>query len=353
MLFNVEFDRGNVIEGYLVPDGFAEQPRIAVFDGTQALAELDCAELRDAVRTSGRHASGMVGFRLDDTVIPGLADRKHLTIRDARSGLLVYRRGDQGWKPRRIVRLEMQMVPSVALDKALEPHFQYAVTRVERYGLETALQVFHLDSVKSIYLSGKLQIRSFEHFLERGFEVVALLPEPYYQMAESILFLKRFPTFPKSLFGPRDALVLGPAAEHFAEVDLNSAKSLRAALKSLDPATARLMKAPLTRQLTTTLSDEEPDRNSVAAALDIMSRFAVTGLRMHPETFVLPVAELLAIEPHSLPVADPHSAISAVADLLRDIPQAELLLELDLVIYHFASQAIASGMAQQPLPAYA
>ena len=62
MLFNVEYDAGTTIEGYLVPDGFSDRPRIAIFDGDEALNEFDCDGLRDAVRTSGRHATGVVGF---------------------------------------------------------------------------------------------------------------------------------------------------------------------------------------------------------------------------------------------------------------------------------------------------
>jgi hypothetical protein len=348
LLFNIEFDEGAVIEGYLVPDGFTEEPSILVSDGMETLLELDCRDPRDAVRISGRHSSGLVGFRLDDTNIPALADRQELTIRDAKSGLLIYRRGPRPWKRKRLVRLELQLVPLAALDRSLEDHFQYSISRAERFGLETTLQVFHLNNASSIYLAGRLQIRAFEQFMEKGFEVVAVLTEPYFEMAERILLLKRFSTLPEIMFGPRDRMVLAPAAAHFANVDLTSPKSLRSALKTVDPALARIIRTPLTRQLTTLLPDEEPTRRSVAVGLDIISRFAVTGLRAQPETFTLPLAEYLGIDPASIDRPKQHHAIAELAEVLRDIPQAETLLETDLVIYHFASQAITSSM-QIPL----
>ena len=76
----------------------------------------------------------------------------------------------------------------------------------------------------------------------------------------------------------------------------------------------------------------------------MISRFAVTGLRAQPETFTLPLAEYLDIDPASIDRPKQHHAIAELAEVLRDIPQAEALLETDLVIYHFASQAITSNM---------
>lgn len=347
MLFNIEYDEGHVIEGYVVPDGFTEQPRILVSDDTEVLAEMNCSDLREAVRVSGRHATGLVGFRLDDSSIQNLADKATLTIEDAKSGLLIYRRHPRSCIQKRIVRLETQLVPLVALDRSLEDHFQYAISRVERFGLETTLQVFHLNNASSIYLAGRLQIRAFEQFLERGFEVVTILTEPYFEMAERIFFLKRFSHLLERIFGPRDRMTLAPAAAHFADVDLTSQKSLRMALKTIDPATARIVKAPLTRQLTTVLPEDEPRRGSIASALDIISRFSVTGLRVHPETFTLACAQLLDIDAGMIARPKQHQTISQLAELLRGIPQAETLLETDLVIYHFASQAITSNMRIQ------
>ncbi len=344
MLFNVEYDAGHTVEGYLVPDGFSDTPRIRV-EGDGTSLELDCLELRDAVRVSGRHATGLVGFRLDENTFGNLAGIADLTIRDARSGLLVYRRGREEFVRKRIVRLDLQLLPFTAIDHSLEARFQYAISGIERFGAETTLQVFHLNAVDSIYLAGRLNIRAFERFLEQGFEAVAMLTDPYFEMAERLHFLKRFSELPEITFGPRDHMILAAAAEHFAGVDLGSLRSLRSALRRLNKAAARTVRMPLTRQLTTVLPDEEPDRGSVAAALDVVSRFAITGLRDRPETFTLPMAELLGIDPYSIAEPQAHLNVGRTAALLREIPLAETLLEADLIVYHFARQALNSQTA--------
>lgn len=353
MLFNIEFDEGHAIEGYLVPDGFEEEPSIFVSDGMEVLVEMECRDRREAVRVAGRHCTGVVGFRLDAGTVPGLAEKAQLTIRDARTGLLIYRRGARPWVPKRIVRLELQLVPHAVLDLSMEDRFQYAITRAERFGLETTQQIFHLNNAPSIYLSGRLPVGTFEQFMQRGFEIAAMLTEPYYEMAERLWLLKRFPTLPDDLFGPRDRMALAAVSENFQTVDLASPNAIRTALRKLDDATEPILKMPLTRQLTARRPEEEPGRHSVAAALDVLSRFAVTGVREMPETFNHPLGELLGIDPASIHAPAPHPVISELAGLLRDMPQAEALLEADLMIYHFASQAIRSHMQAQPARAAA
>ena len=92
LLFNVEFDHGDVIEGYLIPDGFSDRPIISVSGEAGELMRVECAHARPAVVQSGRHETGIVGFRLDREIFPDLVTCNHLEIRDSRSGVLVYRR---------------------------------------------------------------------------------------------------------------------------------------------------------------------------------------------------------------------------------------------------------------------
>jgi hypothetical protein len=344
VLFNVEYDAGHTIEGYFVPDGFADQPVITVSaDGISR--DLQCLEPREAVKASGRHSTGVVGFKVDSSVVPNIQGIEDLIITDAKSRLLIYRRPRPEFVKKRIIRLETQLIPLAATDLTLGEQFQYSTPRVERYGLETALQIFHLHNVDSIYLSGNLKVRVFEHFLERGFQAITVLTDPYYDMAERLIALKRFSELPDMTFGPRDQMLIGAAAEEFANVDLTSLKQLRAILKKINPAISRIVRMPLTKQLTTALPDEEPGRQSAAAALDVISRFTVTGLRRIPESFTHPVADLLGIQVESIAEPRIYKSVSHVATLLREIPEAEALLETDLIVYHFASEAITRSLA--------
>lgn len=350
MLFNLQRDSGDVIEGYVVPDGFSEQPGIRVVEGGREILAMDCDGLREAVIESGRHSTGMIGFRLDDSNIPKLRQRQDIAIYERRTGLLVYRRMPAASIIRkRVLRLETQLAPFSKIDRVLDRHFHYAIRQVERFGHETAMQAFHLNAVNSIYISGRLLLRNYEEFLEKGFEVVALISDPYQEMAERLFLFKRFGQMPPALFGERDRMILAPAVQHFQETDLTLSRSIDRALKTADEQVLRILAAPLTQQLVTTHPDQPVTRQNVTPALDALSRFAVIGLKAHPETFIDPLAEYLGLQARDLPVPSNHMVALRLAGLLRQLPRSERLLEFDLILYHFVREAIMRHHEVRPV----
>ncbi len=204
MLFNLEFDQGTCLEGYLIPDGFSDAPQIRVSDEQGTIGVFPCDQPRPAVAAAGRHQTGMVGFRLDASSIPDIAENQTLTIHDAKSGVMIYRRLAHPPVARKLVRLETQILPMIKFDRHCGSYFQYELFAAERFGHETALQVFHLNSVNSIYISGRMLMRNYEDFLGKGFEAIAFLHDPYYEMALRIFLLKRMSTTPVSFLGDRD-----------------------------------------------------------------------------------------------------------------------------------------------------
>lgn len=344
MLFNLEFDKGDVIQGYVVPDGFSEQPAIRVFEGRDEILSMDCDGLREAVVTSGRHSTGMIGFRLDDALVPGIRERRRIAIYERKSGLLVYRRVPKDLvQQKRVLRLETQLAPFMKLDRVLDPHFQYPIRRVERFGHETAMQAFHLNAVKSIYISGRLLLRNYEEFLEKGFDAIALLNDPYLEMAERLLLFARFSRLPPGLFGERDSMILMPAIQHFEGIDLASRQSLAKAFRSAGEDVQRILTSPLTHQLVAAHPEQVMTRQDVAPAMDALSRFAILGLKSHPETFTTPLAEFFDIDASELPQPTTHLATIRLAGILRQIPACERLLEFDLILHHFVSEAITQN----------
>ena len=342
MLFNVEVDKGDVIRGYLVPDGFSEQPSIRIVVEGRPDIVCDCDGIRDAVVASGRHETGLIGFNIDRGVIRDLPRLRHLSIYDHKTGLLVYRRiPAKGLINKRMLRLETQLIPFSKLDGMLDPHFQYAIRGVEAFGHETAMQAFHLNALKSIYISGRLLIRNYEEFLEKGFEVIGQIADPYEEMAERLLLFKRFGSLPRGLLGDRDRIIFAPAAEHFSSVDLRSPKVLKRSLQTAEEQVQRALHSPLTRQLVATHPDFMATRLSVAPAMDMLSRFTVVGLKDRPDSFIDPLAEFLNLPASSVPTPSVYPAAKELASILRGIPAAERLIEFDLILYHFAKQAIA------------
>jgi len=296
------------------------------------------------VVASGRHESGLVGFRLDNGKIPKLASRSRLTIRDRRSGLLVYRRKpDDESNKQKIFRLETQIVPLTRLDQACGRHFQYELLSIERFGHETALQAFHLHGVKSIYLSGRLLVRNYEEFLDKGFQMTTLLPDPYYAMAVRIFLFRKMATSNFSFLSERDKLLLGPISAHFSEVDINSTAELRRALKILPKGARNPLASPVTRQLVATHPEQKIGTGDLAAAIDLLSRFAVVGHDAELMSFQSSLAALLNLPVDHLVVPPPNSILNDLAGQLRLLPIAEQILEEDLILNHYVLEAIKSA----------
>lgn len=236
--------------------------------------------------------------------------------------------------------MESRLAAFPKIDKFLGDRFQYSIHEAERFGQETALQAFHLHGQESIYVSGRLLVRNFEEFLEKGFHFVTMIGEPYQELADRMLLFRRLAAMPERALGERDRMILGLAIEHFAEVDIDSDRALKRALRHLQPAVKRVLTAPLTRQLVATYPEQAATRASLAAAMDTLSRFTVVGLVEHPETFTAPLGELLELDPLDIPAPAAHPETTALAERLRRLHDAELLLELDLILYHFARETV-------------
>lgn len=344
MLFNVERDLGDLIEGYLIPDGFSDRPSIIVSGIEGMLARVVCNQYHKAVVESGRHGTGLVGFRIDETVVADLAQREVLAVHDAKSGLLVYRRIPSGSRKNlKIVRLETQIVPSARLDRFCSEGFQYELHSAERFGHETTLQAFHLDTLDSVYISGRLLLKNYEAFLDRGFQAIALLTEPYYEMAARIFLLKKMARSPLSFLGERDSLILTPAAEYFANVDLQSQASLKMALKKAPPKVRGVLTSPMTRQLVCTTPEQFVTKADVAAAIELLSRFTIVSHDNDPSLFQFGISELLGRPAEDIPLPTRHRVLEETALRLREIPAAESLVEHDLIFDHYVRQALRMG----------
>lgn len=351
MLFNIEHDRGAVIEGYLIPDGFSEEASILVTrdDGTAVV--LPCDQPRPAVVASMRHATGMVGFRIDTSRMPDLASQRRLVIQDAKTGLLIYRRPPVDKPvPLKLLRLELNIVPMLKFDAYCGSHFQYAISAVERFGHETTLQAFHLNAETSVYISGRLLLRNYEDFLDKGFKVIADIPDPYYEMACRLFILKRLAKGPVTFLGDRDRLILAPAAEHFAEVDLEDDKVVKRALKKAPDKVRSVLMSPITRQLVCTYPEQRVTRRDVAPAISTLSRFVVVGHGDDHAHFQQAVGELLSLPPMNIPIIPRHSILEELAERLRAMPIAELMLEEDLIFDHYVRQAVAPRAGRRGAP---
>jgi len=348
VLFNVEIDQGNRIVGYLVPDSFSGSPSLRISDGQRDLLILPCQEERAALVAAGRHSNGRCGFTIDDSVIANLAQQEKLELYDQATNILIYRRRPPSQIiQKRIFRLETHLIPLWRLDDKIEQFFQYFHKGIERHGGETTTQVFLLNNSSSLYLSGRLTFRTYEHYINETFNCITLLRDPFVELAERLLALKlvRKMTKDVQLLGERDLIVFGPAIE-FAESLEGDQKSLHRAFATMPAGAIANLSNPLTRQLAARTLEEVPAKGAIAAALRTLSGFSIVGLRERQDLFLAQLADLLGIRVDLLPAMADFSRTVELSDRLRRVPEVQVLIEQDLEVYHHVKSAIESALAE-------
>jgi hypothetical protein len=339
MLFNIEEDSGARVAGYVVPDGYSGVPVIRVCAGGEELYTFAANELREALVGAGRHATGQCGFSIDTSVLPDLRDLSDLELSDAETGVLIYRRPHQGHIQKKLLRLETHLFPLWTLDKAIAPRFQYFARGIESLGRETVTQLFLLNHVESIYLSGKILYRNYSYFSEPEFQTLVMLQDPYEEMAERLLVLSMIRRAGSEYLGMRESASLEPAIEFAESLPFRDEKALRRALRQMPQSVAALLANPLVRQLTTSTPDEMPGGGAVAAALDILANSVLIGLRHEPAKFLQGLAELLGIEAEALPPLPNFATVPPLAGLLKSSGEVDVILEKDIELYRYVEAA--------------
>jgi hypothetical protein len=344
MLFNIEIDEGTRVVGYLVPDTFSGSPSVRVSDGQRDLLVLPCREERPALVAAGRHDTGRCGFSIDESILPDLAKQEALQLHDEETNILIYRRRPPSQvTQKRIFRLETHLFPLWRLDDSVEQRFQYFYKGIDRYGKETATQIFLLNNSSSLYFSGRLILKTYENYIDETFNCIALLRDPYAELAERLLTLKHMRDFGKELLGERDLIAYGPALAFAEELDTDE-KALHRAFATMPRAVIANLGNPLTRQLVARTPDEVPSKGAVATALATLSSFTILGLREYQDFFLAQLGDLVGTPADTLRRVPDFVKTSELAERLKDVPEAGLLIEQDLEIYRHVESAIEDAL---------
>jgi len=343
MLFNIESDEGGEITGYVVPDDYEKTPVLHVLLAGEVIARICCGEPRPALVSAGRHANGLCGFVINETHVPGLAQIRSLAVVDEESGLLIYRRNIDGHGIQyRLFRLETHLLPLFGLDASLKEHFDYFHRGIERFGKETATQIFHLENAPSLYVSGRLTLRQYEALIYGRFTWVTLLHDPYYELAERLTVLKRAHEYSDALFGARDRMSFEPAID-FATSLVWDNDGLSRAFAGMSGAVITLLSNPVARQLASDSFDSPLPRGALATALANLATSQLVGIRERAEDFVEDLEQIMRIPTGVVKIAPLLAPVEALANQLRAIPEVEILLEVDIDIHSQVKAAIQAA----------
>ena len=341
MLFNMEHDQGHRIIAYVVPDGYSSIPTISLYSGGVEKLRCPANERRDALVSAGRHETGLCGFNIGPELAPNLANMTDLTILDAETGLLIYRRPQATRINRKVLRLETHLFPLWRFDESFSNKMQYFQRGIERFGRETVIQMFLLAEIESIYLSGRIHYRPYAYWIENGFEITIMLQDPYEELAERLLVLSLLGEQAPKYIGDRDAIRFAPAIKFAKALAFDDVRSLKRDLMDMPSDVAALLANPLTRQLTTSAPDDMPTGRSVSAALDILAACSVVGLRENQTYFTQTIAAWLNTDPAALAPTPDFPRVRPLALLLKETRAVDHLLERDTELYEAVRGACA------------
>ncbi len=347
MLFNIEHDLGLEIIGYVVPDGFTGRSTIRVMRGGDELLVKQTDSQREALVRAGRHETGLCGFTISDSEIPGLAEIHDLEIRDSETDIIIYRRiNPEAIVAQKIFRLETHLLPASRIDRALQPRFQFYFPSIDRFGLETTHQMFLMNNTNSVYASGRVSYRGIESYLDQGYASVAMIQEPFDELAERLLLLRLIGENRAGILGLRDSVAFEAVKRFASGLPLETDKTLSRAFRDIDPEVADMLTDPLVRQLTTRQPNEGLKPSSISQALTTLSAFRAVGLRNRAELFAETLVDALSLHTGEVPAVEPIPAARELGARLREMPAVERLLEHDIAVFHFVSEAFEKSLIE-------
>ena len=339
-MFNLEADSGDVVALYIVPDSVAGAPTVVARSGGSEVLSLPANETREALVAAGRHQTGKCGFRIDEGLLPGLKDMVDLELYDAETKLLVYRRPGPQYLDKKVFRIETHLFPLWRLDESLKPRFQYFARGVDAHGRETTTQLFQLNQVSSVYLSGRVLYSNYRHYIDtKRFYTIFVMHHPYEEMAERLLMLGQIKKVGVDVLGMRDSMSLHSTIEFAQSLPVHDEDALRKKLYRMPGDVAQVLANPVVRQLTARTPDEAPRGRAVSTALDELASLTVVGLRRDPRTLIRAVAELAEVNPNGLPDLVKLRPVGPLALALKRSRVVEVLLEQDLELYDHVANA--------------
>ncbi|MFD0938369.1 hypothetical protein [Methylobacterium trifolii] len=347
MRFFIDFDNGDLIRGWIVPDNPLAISRVVVAVDGRRMAEIPAAIVDEAFKRNGWHSTGQCTFELTDGTVPGLSDLRRLELYDADTNVMIYRRVPRdGLVMQRVLLLNTGIHPETVIQGTLFRHFQQSYFGLHRMSDEILTSIFASQAMPSSLLSGSIVVPRYESLFTPDLMLTTiLLHDPHVEMATRMLWLR---ARAQAAADPARSWRVGRHAESalFAEdCDFTDVKSLKRFFKMLPEAAYHLLYNPLTRQLGTRLPDDRVHPGNSIVAIEILARVGIVGHRDYFEAFVSTLLDRLGID-EAVPAPTPiPSEALALAERLRSVKAVADMLVFDIAMSDAVRGSVAKGWA--------
>ncbi|WP_312363375.1 hypothetical protein [Ensifer sp.] len=342
MQFFIDIDNGSVISGWLIPDNPGDTPELTIKVASRKDVQFKANVLRTDLRDLGMHTTGLAGFHIDESTVPELGELADVTIVEAESGLIIYRRFNLAkHKDLKLLVTDASLLPQLKLLREVSQNFAMSYPLAERLSLDTLSGILALRFSDSIFVGGSVNwMRYGSVALEQRFVSCALLRDPFDELAEKLLFLSHLAKNPsKSPLGAYAAFsTFSEILPQLSSIDFSDEKSLLTAFRTMPPSARRAFRSPMTR-LYGSLPEEEIQRRNVSVALDNLAQFTVVGLRENFEMFACMANAQLNADIFPSQGLDELPATFELSARLARIGLVLDLLDEDVALYSFAKEA--------------
>lgn len=346
MFFNVDSDRGAVIQGWFAADNPAMSARLAIrIPGRQdVVVEADMQ--RDDVRDLGIHGTGRVGFLIDKSVVADLDELVDVEIVEADSRLPIYRRLQPGRHiEKKLILFDSALMPQRRVLDQIRDCFALTYFSAERYSLETSIVLISNHHAPSLVVTGRHNYNRYATYLDNaGFVKAAMLREPFEELAERLLFLNLLAKSPSAHLATGFLTGVAPLLDFAGKLPLSDAKALVSHFRQIDAEQKRAIASPMVRMFGCDVGDE-PERRHVSTALDNLAAMDVVGCRERYDTFRNLLWQTLGADVLGDEALSAFSSVQTLAAELRRIGVICDLLEHDATLYGLARAAVDAGLS--------
>lgn len=345
MMFSVHTETYDSLQGYMVPDSFSGVAKIRVICDGHTVYQGACDEVIHDIVRIGRHETGLTSFTIDGSKVFDLGGMRDLSIHDADTGFLIYRRNlTDRYLQKRLFRLETTQAVASAYAPALLPYFTYGMSDVQLYGHETISQLFNLPHYPSFFFEGRVHITAHLKYLTDQFISAVSVVDPFVALAYSIDFLGHDDHVVLGQLEEREYATLLPLAGYLDGVAINQPEAVRKHMKTAPQDILMGLESPLVGLLTGHTPGVGGVRGAIPKALDTLSMFDMVIFGHDTGESHRRLAAALSMHETYMPLVSVPPHVQAMADALRDLPVLEAALENDLIVYHCLEQATEAAL---------
>ena len=187
----------------------------------------------------------------------------------------------------------------------------------------------------SIYASGRILIKNFMFCVDNGFKFIAMVRDPYEELAERLLVMNKIEKGGVNPLGERELMNLREAIDYSGSLPIDNERAFTRALRRMPMDVAMSLANPVVRQFSTSTLDEQPSQGGVAAALDVLAQSSLVGLRVELEQFASGFGELVSEDLANISLFPVFPKVIELAEIIRGSGCCDTILEKDLELYGY------------------